>query len=325
MSAHYPFVLLLVLFRCFTLSAADVASSPEFQRIGKLLQKAQENGDHLATYDYALQANALLPMDLFVDMAIGATYRAIDMSKAETSPNAGISERWLMRTAKCPAPGEGNESIIHFQYFMIRVCLACYLGNVEHDFDAAGMLAAEARKHLEISKRKDMSIYRMASKAASPEAMVDKVEQTARRNKSVQSAGKVAAWIRGAMSSKGGDVGEPAASNSSKPRQDSTATKPKEAERPGKPQFERYARTAQTFKVTSLGTIGGERNLPLSASGGWVTVYDSAQGRKLSFNYGDTLGTKVGDSITVIFDSNGVPVRLRNLRTDKASNIQEAY
>ena len=324
MSAHYPLVLLLVLFRCFTLSAADVASSPEFQRIGKLLQKAQENGDHLATYDYALQANALLPMELFVDMAIGATYRAIDMSKAETSPNAGISERWLMRTAKCPAPGEGNESIIHFQYFMIRVCLACYAGNVEHDFDAAGMLAAEARKHLEISKRKDMSIYRMASKAASPEAMVDKVEQTARRNKSVQSAGKVAAWIRGAMSGKGVDASESPAS-SRNPRVDSTATTPKPSEKSGKPQFERYARTAQTFKVTNLGNMGGEHNLPLSASGGWVTVYDSAQNRKLSFNYGDTLGTKVGDSITVIFDSNGVPVRLRNLRTHKTSNIQEAY
>lgn len=91
-----------------------------------------------------------------------------------------------------------------------------------------------------------------------------------------------------------------------------------------KPQFKRYAGTSRTFEVSALGNVGGVKNM-LPGYGGTVTVNDSAQNRRLSFNYGETLGTKVGDSITVDFDSTGQPIELHNNRTGKSAAIQAAW
>ena len=134
-----PFALLIPALVGMAASVAgdDLANDPEFQRIGARLQEAHANKDHWNTYSYAMQAYGKIKADLFVDLAVGAVYQSIDMSKAETTPHAGISAKWVQRAAECPKPGDGSDALHHFQFFMIQVCLACYAGNVEHDFDTA--------------------------------------------------------------------------------------------------------------------------------------------------------------------------------------------
>lgn len=304
---------------------ADIFASPEFQRVGRLLQEAHAADDHWNTYGYALEANRMVPNKLFVSMAVTAVYRSIDTRKAETAPNAGISERWVMRVAQCPEPDDEADGITHMQYFMSQVCLACYVGNLEHDFDAAMALAAKARRHLDTARQKDPSLYQDIRKASNPETMIAGIEKTARSNKRIETVGKVAAWVRKAMTQPGNAGGRATTESDAPPGTKPAAPAVTNPRNSGPPQFQRYAGTSQTFKVTSLGNLGGTRNLPLSASGGWVTVYDARQDRKLSFNYGETLGTKEGDSITVSFDADGRPATLKNHRTGRSATIQDAY
>lgn len=303
-----------------------VIASPEFQRVGKLLQAAHAADDHWNTYGYALEANRMVPNKLFVALAVTAVYRSIDTRKAETAPNAGISERWVMRVAQCPEPDDEADGLTHMQYFMSQVCLACYVGNLEHDFDAAMAIATKARRHLDTARQKDPSLYQGIRTEGNPEAMIAGIEKTAGSNKRIATVGKVAAWVRKTMTQPGSAGGGGATTRSdAPPANTSSSPAGTTVKKNGQPQFQRYAGTSQTFKVTSLGNLGGTRNLPLSASGGWVTVYDSSQDRKLSFNYGETLGTKEGDAITVTFDADGRPLTLKNHRTGRSATIQDAY
>ncbi len=304
---------------------ADIMAGPEFQRIGGLLQKADAAEDYWNAYRYALEVNEMVPNPLFLSFAVKAMYHTIDFGRAETTPNAGISDKWVMRIAQCPEPGRDSDASTHVQYFMTQTCLACYVGNLEHDFNAALLLAAKARRHLNLTRQKDPALYDSVRKSCNPEAMIEKIEKTARSNKRIETAGKVATWIRKAMTQPGADSDRTITESTAAPSKNTKASSGEKSKPLGQPQFEHYAGTSQLFKVSSLGAMGGSKNMPLSAAGGWVTVYDARQDRKLSFNYGEVLGTKVGDSVTVNFDADGRPATLKNNRTGKAASIHEAY
>ncbi len=306
--------------------------SPELQReldsIKIRLEAAYAAKDYPAQFDLALRVVELLQEPLALETAIRANFNGIDPSIHKIAN--GLSTTWLDRSKQCPEPGSQSSDLTHLQFFMVKFALATHYHNIQRDLRKAAETLAIAEPHFQIARTsadknlKEMPLAGMEKDIDDMKAMIRRNGLVEVYNKAVAGIKKVAAMVPSSPTGTG-------VSNSDASQRTLEAPKSSGEKAPAvrpnglKPQFTRYAGKTIHFTIQSLGNIGSDLKDGLSAQGGWVTVYDSSQDRKLSFNYDEKLDSKEGHKVSVEFDSDGKPVRFNNLSTGKSAGVRDAY